>query len=370
MFDISSGKSQLFLPPEKEVIRLGWSKGERGIFVLSNSQIGIVFGKGKEFQPITRDANSYDSLTASEDGRRLAAIETRTSNSLTFLDSSSGQASHTIPLSRTNAFVDFNWTVDGNLLFNDGSRLWKLGPDGKNESLLGDGTSQIFGAEACGARNIVYTSNISEGTNIWRAQADGLGAVRLTSGGRVGWPVCSPDQKWVYYFQASDTDQPLSLSRVRLDGSGKPEMVPGSVPPGLSLDFAPISISPDGETLAYILLDTRPRASADNRPDSSRHTLALLSLRSTNPPRQLDLNPHFAEGVAFTPDGKAVACRIRENGVENIWAQPVDGSPGHQITSFASDHIGEFHWSPDGKSLGVIRSHSESDVVLLQESKP
>jgi hypothetical protein len=24
-------------------------------------------------------------------------------------------------------------------------------------------------------------------------------------------------------------------------------------------------------------------------------------------------------------------------------------------------------WSPDGKSLGVLRNHEESDVVLLQE---
>ena len=113
----------------------------------------------------------------------------------------------------------------------------------------------------------------------------------------------------------------------------------------------------------------RPRVSGDKRPPSSRFTLVLLSLSSTNPPRQLDLNPHFVDEVHFTPDGKGVAYEIRENGVENIWIQPIDGSPGHQFTKFASDAIEEFHWSPDGKSLGVLRSHSESDIVLLQESK-
>jgi eukaryotic-like serine/threonine-protein kinase len=365
MFDINGGKSQPFFQGQG-VVRLSWSQDGQRIFVLGNSQIGTVFDKGKEFQPITRDANSYDSLTASDDGRSLAAIETRTSYTLTILNGSGRQASDPIPMRSTNLFDGFNWTFDGNLLFSDGNRLWKLGPGGKNESLLlGNGTSQIFGAVACGAGNIVFTSNTSEGTNIWRAKADGLGAVRLTSGGGAGWPVCSPDQRWVYYFQNS-------LSRVLLDGSGKPEEVPGSVPPGLIIDFAKmsISVSPDGETLAYILMDTRPRASNDNRPESSTYTLALLNLRSTNPPRQLDLNPHFAEGANFTPDGKAVAYRIRENGVENIWAQPLDGSPGRQITNFSSDKISEFHWSPDGKSLGVMRSHSESDVVLLRESKP
>jgi hypothetical protein len=29
-----------------------------------------------------------------------------------------------------------------------------------------------------------------------------------------------------------------------------------------------------------------------------------------------------------------------------------------------------FHWSPDGKNLGILRGHTDSDVVLLRESKP
>ena len=74
-------------------------------------------------------------------------------------------------------------------------------------------------------------------------------------------------------------------------------------------------------------------------------------------------------GLAFTPDGKGVAYPIHENGVDNIWIQPLDGSPGHQITHFTSEKIDSFHWSPDGKTLGILRSHSESDVVLLQETK-
>ena len=46
-----------------------------------------------------------------------------------------------------------------------------------------------------------------------------------------------------------------------------------------------------------------------------------------------------------------------------------DQFPIGRTINFASEHIDSFHWSPDGKSLGVLRSHSESDVVLLQESK-
>lgn len=62
-----------------------------------------------------------------------------------------------------------------------------------------------------------------------------------------------------------------------------------------------------------------------------------------------------------------MAYPILENGVSNIWVQPLDGSPGRQITNFKSGTFYRFSWSPDGKSLAVIRDLSQSDVVLLRE---
>jgi hypothetical protein len=59
---------------------------------------------------------------------------------------------------------------------------------------------------------------------------------------------------------------------------------------------------------------------------------------------------------------------IRENGVDNLWLQPLDGSRGHQITNFQSDVIRLFEFSPDGKTVGVFRQHTESDVVLLHDT--
>lgn len=78
-----------------------------------------------------------------------------------------------------------------------------------------------------------------------------------------------------------------------------------------------------------------------------------------------------SEGLSFTPDGKAVAYPVRGNGVDNLLVQPLSGSSaGRQITAFDSEQIRSFRWSPDGSSLAILRGHSESDVVLLRESKP
>jgi len=58
---------------------------------------------------------------------------------------------------------------------------------------------------------------------------------------------------------------------------------------------------------------------------------------------------------------------IRENGVDNLWQQNLDGSPGKQLTSFKSEHINDFRWSFDGKQLAVVRGHTDSDVVLVRD---
>jgi Tol biopolymer transport system component len=202
--------------------------------------------------------------------------------------------------------------------------------------------------------------------SIWRTNADGSRPLQLTNGvSSHRSPVCSPDQKWVYYNDYHGRH----IYRVRLDGSGKPEAV-FAVPDGYR-GFLGLSVSPDGKTLAAAvekgqLLETMEGTAK----------IALFDLGSSSPPRMFDASHYSAhygwEGspVQFTPDGKAVAYVGRENGVDNVWVQPLNGSAGHPITDFKSEQIWSFSLSPDGKSLAVLRGHYDSDVVLLQESKP
>jgi Tol biopolymer transport system component len=125
-----------------------------------------------------------------------------------------------------------------------------------------------------------------------------------------------------------------------------------------------LSVSPDGRTLAY-LLSTLPTPE-DPYPI---YKIALLDLSGNAPPRLLDADERISStGLSFTPDGKAVTYPIRESGVDNLWSQPIAGLSGHQLTSFTSEQISGFHWSPDGRSLGIIRGHTDSDVVLIRDS--
>jgi len=101
-----------------------------------------------------------------------------------------------------------------------------------------------------------------------------------------------------------------------------------------------------------------------------QYKIALLESSSTpSPPHLIDADERISGGgLNFTPDGKAVAYPIRENGVDNIWVQPLDGSQGRQITYFDSEQILNFRWSAEGRSLCILRGHTDSDVVLIRES--
>src|SRR5215469_5850909 len=120
-------------------------------------------------------------------------------------------------------------------------------------------------------------------------------------------------------------------------------------------------ISPDGTLLAVPVVEI-----AKGLPV---HHILLINLNAGQEPqrRVLNTDPRISRDARFTPDAKAIVYPIRDKGVDNLWLQPVDGSRGHQITNFSSDTINHVEFSHDGKILGVFRSHSESDVVLIRD---
>ena len=378
IFDVRAGKARRFLTvKDKFPYELKWSPDGRTLFTdyvqrganFSRGQIGF-FTAGGDIDPITRDTNRYDTLTLSGDGRTLATVLTKRFANIYILAAAgndSGEAKSL--LSQANDIITFNWTADGNLLATEFGRLLKLGVDGKSQTqLLADSSTAMVGASACGANYFVFAwfRRDMPSVNIWRTNTDGSSPLKLTNGKADGFPVCSPDSKWVYYWDYLG----FSILRVPLDGSGKPEAVPGSSIPN-AIGRAGV-VSPDGKTLARFVEVLNPET------QEYENKIALLNLESATTLRTLAVSGQLGgwwddmagwEDVQFTPEGKAVAYIIRENGVDNIWMQPLDGSVGHRITNFTSERISSFHWSPDGKKLGILRGHSESDVVLLQESK-
>ncbi|MGA8441377.1 MAG: protein kinase [Candidatus Sulfotelmatobacter sp.] len=373
LFDLETGNARrLATFDDKYVTGLSWLPDGRQILLnywtrpdVYRGQIGWLSSTGGDIHPITRDTNRYDSISASADGRTLATVQSKITSNVYLFPGAGSQSTQVEPLSlQVRDILGVNWTIDGDLLVGDGPRLWRIGQDGKNATqLLADSHARLSWTSVCGNRYFVF-SWASHGdtslVNIWRANADGSNVVRLTNGRRDLHPVCSQDQKWVFYY-----DLPAQgLKRVPLDGSGKPEALPRSGDFQGFIVWGNMEMSTDGTSLAYVVEVVNTETQEGTR------KIALLNLESPTSPRLLDANPHIAGGVQFTPDKRAVTYPIRENGVDNLWVQPLNGSPGHLVTNFKSDQIVQFHWSQDGKKLAVLRQHSESVVVLIQETKP
>src|SRR5208282_3507494 len=131
--------------------------------------------------------------------------------------------------------------------------------------------------------------------------------------------------------------------------------------------FSRITISPDGKLAAFV-------TSQRNDP---KEKLALLSLDSNQPARfleferpRVEFNFSYTIGpVAFSADGRGIIYPTRNGDVDNLWLQPLDGSPGKQLTDFKSEFIRDFDSSFDGKQLAIIRGHREADVVLIRDSE-
>ena len=376
---VRTGKSHRFVAfKNKYADEIRWSPDGRTLFVVyrqtganwNRAQIGFIRQTGAGIEPITRDTNRYSTLTLSADGKTLATVMARSYATVYVLSKvGSGFSEPKALLSQSNEFDEWgwlNWSTDGNLLVSNTGRLFKLGADGKSQAqLLADPGAIIVKPAPCGTDYLVLTWTFHGGAiapGIWRTNADGSSPLKLTDGNYDFYPVCSPDQKWVYYLDFVDGH----ICRVPLTGSGTAEPIS---PRGYGA-IGGLSISPDGKTLAAAVAGGQTTGAPE-----AAASIALFDLAASSPPRMLPAK-HYADDIygngtlRFTSDGKSVAYVSRENGADNVWVQPLDGSSGFPITDFKSERIWSFSLSPDGKSLAVLRGHYDSDVVVLQESKP
>lgn len=325
---------------------------------LLKGQIGYVSYPDGVFRPVTRDNNSYSTLTASSDFRTLATVEIHTSRMLYFLpatgtpDTSPSPAPVFLP-----QFTGFLWDGEGALLFFDGQNFMQIDGAGDRKTLTSDARALLITAEPCGKPYVVAEWAFHGGANepeVWRLSIDGSAPLQLASGAANIRPFCSPDGKWVYYTERV-TNRIMSVS---ING-GKSEIVPGTAIPDEFFDAAPVALSPDGSQMPFVV---------GVPPARIRIRMVTLDAGPHPPKRTLTPDPRSSGSfVRFTPDGKSVAYSILENGVENLWVQPLDGSAGKQITNFKTGSISDFRWSPDGKTLGLVRAETQSDIVLLRD---
>jgi serine/threonine protein kinase len=367
---VASAKVRTFAQfKDHELDDLVWLPSSRGLlttFMLGSSpppvqlQIGLVTNPGGALHSITRDTSSYRTITLASDGKTLAAVQQKATQAL-YLMSPEG-FSETLPAPaalRSQQSHFFTW-ADNTSFYFDGD-LRRVSLDGGTTTLLSDRDHLIFRASGCPpGRYVVFTWQghpESSKVDLWRVDADGANLQQLTHGVADVGPYCSADGQWVYYSDLANA----RIMRIGVAG-GEAEIVKEAVMPGMLLGVSGMGLSRDGKLLTFMTLKGGT---------GGRHMkIAVVNLVGDAEPRTrlLEPDPRVVALPHFTPEGKSIVYIIRENGAENLWKQPLDGGPGRLLTNFSSDIIQCFDYSPDGKKLAVLRSHVESDVVLLHEN--
>lgn len=225
-----------------------------------------------------------------------------------------------------------------------------MSTDGKTTTTLGKLAGEPAG---CADGHIVFSQGDAKAfsRSIWISAADGTG-LRQVSVGKIDFnPLCSPDAKWVYYLEGGNR----TLMKVPNSG-GTPQVAA----PGLFVEtVGGYDFSPDGRTLILGTYDFKVQ----------KPTFSLVSTDSGQILQTFEYDPRHTGPLRFSPDGKAIIYPIREKGVDNLWLQSLDGSPGHQLTNFDSLKIYSYQWSPDRKRLALVRGDSPSDIVLIHDSQ-
>jgi serine/threonine protein kinase len=351
-------------------VRSVWAPDGRGLYVqyedvtaaATHSQIGFVSYPSGEFRTITKDISSYSGVAISSDGRTLATVQNKSFYTF-FVIPTTGTGTNvptpSIP-QQERSFVLTAWLSDTELAMVQDNRLVTAGIDGNIKTkLLAD--SELQNVSVCPDGRTILLSltgrDAIEDTNVWRINSDGSNLKQLSNGRSELGAECSRDSKWVYFINVDGN----RVERVSVNG-GTPETVPGSVVSNAIISANFLDLSPDGKSLTFL---------SHSLEAHQGYEIPIVPLDAGAQPKVLYLasNPAITtHGPRFTPDGKAILYPIQQNGVDDLWLQPLDGSPGRQITNFKSGTIQTFRWSPNGKSIGVLNERDENDVVLLRDT--
>ena len=355
--DVAKGKRNLFFTSKTRFAGSPvWLPDSTGLLVLqatfNRAQVAFVsYPEGKLF-PVTRDTNNYFNLSVGSDGHTFTTVLSQAHIDL-YLIAAGATSTQASQLTFGAPVDNLSWAPDGQIILAEDGRLDLLNPDSKVKTpLLTQQISWAGSPSSCSNGRVAFSA-LPSGKNhltLWSVDASGGNLKQMTAGKLDDSPECS--SRGVLYQDAE-----LQLMKVPVEGGASQKVSEYTV-------FSRIAASPDAKLAAF----------SSYRLGDPKEKLAVVSLDAGQTPKLLELEKPresaFPDSrVRFSRDGKAVVYSVRTGNADNLWLQPLDGAPGHQITDFKSELIRDFDWSPDGRKIAILRGHIDSDVVLIRDSQ-
>jgi Tol biopolymer transport system component len=306
---------------------------------------------------LTSGLDSYTSLGASADGRRLVATLASPKRTLWRLPiaDSANQSSAPTPVSLTSG-TGFSPRLGPDYLLyvspsGSSESIWKLA-NGTATQLWSGTDARVFGGPAISpdGRLIAFSIRQHRQKLLYAMQSDGSNArVVCDSLDLQGAPAWAPDGRSI--VTAADDHGTPHLFRVPVDGRS-----PSVLTHEYSLDPA---WSPDERFVVYSGPDIGTAFSVKAvTADAATHPLPALTLT------------RGARHLVVLPGGRSLVLLRGDIQHKNLWLIDLDTGAERQLTNLAADFdIRDFDISPDARNVVLERVQERSDVVLLDLPK-
>jgi Tol biopolymer transport system component/DNA-binding winged helix-turn-helix (wHTH) protein len=368
---VSTGEErELRTPRWRTITKALWTPDGRHLIFSARatgeptSQLWMLAYPDGAVRRLTNDLESYFWISLSVDGRKLVARQQRIISHLWLAPGGDAKKARQLTFGVHN-FDGYNglaWTPDGRIVFSafagNVTDLCSLNPDGSNRVQLtaNAGQDNAYPSVSSDGRHIVFTSNRTGSSQIWRMEIDGRNQKQLTFGEReqdsAQYAAISPDGEEVYFIKRGTG--PAAIWKVSIDG-GSP--VPVSHLTGATAEGF-LSISPDGKWLAY------HHVSAIQQPRKERTLrIGVLPTDGAAEPKLFDL-PMRRPITQWLADSTAFDYAAGPFNTSSLWRQPTGGTEPQKLCDFP-DRIFNLAWSRDRKNLVVSRGKQQGDALLI-----
>jgi eukaryotic-like serine/threonine-protein kinase len=315
----------------------------------------ISFADGR-VRKITNDANFYNRLSMSADGRAIIALQRRQATNVWMVGRDDRRNAKQITFGTGGYRGRVFWTAGDKIVFDseagNATSISVMNADGSNpKQLMGDQTGQGvvgYATASPDGRYILYFSDITGSRQIWRMNSDGSNPIQLTDGSEgADHPDCSPDGRWVIFTKNEKGWS--SLWRVSIDGGEAEHLTDG-------FSSFPV-VSPDGKLIACLY----------SPPGETSWKIAILPFAGGAPIKVFDGHTDSSTVLRWLPDGLSLSYSENLPGSAKIWIQALEGGEPQPFVEFENDRIFGFDWSGDGKRLICVRGIWSSNAVLMKD---
>jgi Tol biopolymer transport system component/DNA-binding winged helix-turn-helix (wHTH) protein len=348
------------------IVNIVWKPDGSGLFVNRNTsndagdgKIWLVPYPQGEPQQITDDSLNYQisTLGVSADDR-LVAVQARADAQISIALGGNPEKSQRIlegTRSRAEGRSGLLLAPDGKIIFTakagDARTIWEMDADANNQRQLTAVQKNSKDQQVSVTpddRYLIFDSDRSGVSEIWRANRDGTNLEALTNGGGNTQPALSPDGAWIVYV--AERNGQKQLWRVSIDGG-----TPVQITTEQSMWPA---VSPDGRYIAY----------AYGKYDSNPNPLLKIIPFEGGPPIktfEVPIGAAIYNRLRWTPDGKAI---VYKDELLGLWRQNLNSDKPERIPLPGDLRVYHFTYSPDGTMI-YAAALPIGEIVILEGSQ-